>query len=72
VDEKVKALTVNGIGPSKKTIASGVYPVSRPLFLFTRGYPELGSTVHTFCTFYLTEEGQEIIEAKGFVPLTNY
>jgi phosphate transport system substrate-binding protein len=72
VDEKVKALTVNGIAPSKKTIASGVYPVSRPLFLFTRGYPELGSTIYAFCTFYLTEEGQEIIEAKGFVPVTNY
>jgi phosphate transport system substrate-binding protein len=70
--EKVKALPVNGIMPNKGTIASGVYPIARPLFLFTRGYPELGSAIHTFSTFYLTEEGQEIIEAKGFVPLTNY
>jgi len=70
--EKVKALPVNGIMPNKGTIASGVYPIARPLFLFTRGYPELGSAIHTFSTFYLTEEGQEIVEAKGFVPLTNY
>ena len=40
--------------------------------MFTNGYPRLGSIVHAFVTFHLTERGQEIIEAKGFVPLTNY
>ncbi|AQQ72333.1 Phosphate-binding protein PstS 1 precursor [Limihaloglobus sulfuriphilus] len=72
VDSNVKSVSVNGIKPNRKTIASGVYPVSRPLYLFTDGYPELGSVTHRFCTFYLTEEGQEIIETKGFVPLTDY
>ncbi len=72
VDEKVKAETINGVAPSRKTVQSGVYPMSRPLFLFTNGYPELGTPVHAFCTFYLTDKGQQIIEAKGFVPLTNY
>ncbi|MFA6133022.1 MAG: phosphate ABC transporter substrate-binding protein [Phycisphaerae bacterium] len=72
VDDKVKALPINGIAPNKKTISTGVYPISRPLFLFTNGYPDLGSAVHAFCTFYLTEKGQEIIEAKGFVPVTSY
>jgi ABC-type phosphate transport system substrate-binding protein len=27
---------------------------------------------HKFVTFYLTERGQEVIEEKGFVPLTDY
>lgn len=55
------------------TIAtSGEYPLSRPLYLFTNGYPKLGSPLMRFCNFYLTEEGQEVITAKGFVPLTNY
>jgi phosphate transport system substrate-binding protein len=72
VDEKVKALEINGVSPSRKTVQSGKYPLSRPLFLFTNGYPELGSAVHTFCTFHFTEKGQEIIVAKGFVPMTNY
>ena len=70
--EDVKALKINGIMPNKETISNGTYPVSRPLFLFTNGYPQLGSATFKFCTFYLTEKGQEIIEAKGFVPLTNY
>ena len=72
VDAKVKAVEVNGVVPSKKTVLSGKYPLSRPLFLFTNGYPEPGSAVHAFCTFFLTEKGQEIIEAKGFVPMTSY
>jgi phosphate transport system substrate-binding protein len=72
LDSNVKAVKLDGIMPTKQTIANGTFPVSRPLFLFTNGYPKLGSMVHAFCTFYLAEEGQEIIEAKGFVPVTNY
>jgi phosphate transport system substrate-binding protein len=72
VDSNVKALKIDGIMPSRKTIASGVYPLTRPLYMFTNGYPKLGSITHKFCTFYLTEKGQELIEEKGFVPLTNY
>jgi phosphate transport system substrate-binding protein len=72
LDETVRALEIDGVRPDRRTIAAGVYPVSRPLFFFTNGYPALGSLVHTFCTFYLSEQGQEIIDAKGFVPLTHY
>jgi phosphate transport system substrate-binding protein len=72
LDANVKALEVDGVAPSKQTIASGKYPLTRPLFMFTNGYPALGSVIHSFCSFYLTETGQEIIAAKGFVPLTSY
>lgn len=72
LDRNVKALKVDGIMPNRSTIAKGIYPVSRPLFLFTNGYPKPGSIVFQFCTFHLTEEGQEIIEDKGFVPVTAY
>ncbi len=72
VDNAVKALEIDGVKPSRDTISSGKYPISRPLFFFTNGYPKLGSMIFEFCTFYLTEKGQEIIEAKGFVPVTRY
>ncbi len=72
VDREVKAVKVDGVAPTRSTIAKGIYPVSRPLYLFTNGYPKLGSMTHLFCTFHLTEEGQEIVEAKGFVPVTDY
>jgi phosphate transport system substrate-binding protein len=72
LDAEVKGLKVNGVMPSKETVSKGIYPISRPLFLFTNGYPELGSLSFNFCTFYLSEKGQEIINAKGFVPVTHY
>jgi len=72
VDESVKALEINGVAATNETIASGAYPVARPLYMFTNGYPKLGSNVHRFITLYLTPKGQEIVSGIGFVPLTRY
>ena len=72
VDRMVKPLKINGILPNRQTVSSGIYPIARPLFLFTNGYPKLGTPLHTFITIYLTEKGQEIVEDKKFVPVTNY
>jgi len=72
VDKSVKALEINGVYPSPQTVTSGLYPIARPLFMFTDGYPKLGSHVHAFVTLHLSEKGQEIIEDIGFVPVTQY
>lgn len=72
VKEGVKAVKVDGVMPTARTIASGSYPVARPLFMFTNGYPKLGSDVHAFVTIHLSEKGQEIVEDIGFVPVTSY
>lgn len=72
IDKTVKALDINGVYPSPGTVTSGRYPVSRPLFMFTNGYPKLGSHTHAFVTLHLSEVGQEIIEDIGFVPVTQY
>ncbi len=34
--DKLKVATVNGVAPSTETIASGEYPVSRPLFFYVK------------------------------------
>ncbi|MDA3798679.1 MAG: phosphate ABC transporter substrate-binding protein [Kiritimatiellae bacterium] len=72
LDRSVKALPVNGIMPGKETVASGTYPIARPLYMFTNGYPKLGSHTFRFVTIYLSEKGQEIVEDIGFIPMTNY
>jgi phosphate transport system substrate-binding protein len=72
VDRSVKALSINGIYPSRKTVSSGKYPIARPLFMFTNGYPKMGSAVYQFVTLHLTKKGQEMIERIGFVPVTSY
>ena len=72
VDKTVKALSVEGIYPSQKTVSSGKYPIARPLFMFTNGYPKMGSSVYQFVTLHLSKKGQAIIRRIGFVPVTSY
>jgi len=72
VDKTVKALKINGVYPSGATVQTGEYPIARPLFMYTNGYPKLGSPVHRFVTIHLSEDGQEIVEEIGFVPVTAY
>ena len=68
-DNSVKALSINGILPNAKNISSGKYPISRPLFMFTNGYPKMGGNIYNFVTLHLSEEGREIISDLGFIPV---
>lgn len=72
INESVRPVDMNGVEANRDTIASGKYPVARPLFMFTDGYPKLGSHLHAFVTLHLSQKGQKIIEAIGFVPVTKY
>ena len=72
LDKTVKDLSVNRVYPTEITVASGNYPIARPLFMFTNGYPEMGSDVYQFVNLYLTKKGQEIVRGIGFVPCTQY
>lgn len=72
VDRTVKALEINKIYPDVATVRSGTYPIARELYMFTSGPPVLGSHVHAFVTIHLTKKGQEMVEAIGFVPVTQY
>ena len=55
------------ITPSEETVRSGVYPISRPLFLYSRGTPE--GVVKTFLDFVMSPEGQEVVRQIDFVPI---
>jgi len=72
VDKTVKALKVDGVYPDNAAVTSGAYPIARPLFMFTNGYPKMGSGLYGFLNLYLTQKGQQIIEEIGFVPVTKY
>jgi phosphate transport system substrate-binding protein len=72
LDDTIKALKVNGIMPSPETVKTGVYPIARPLFMFTNGMPKMGTELYKFINMYLTEDGQELIDEIGFIPVTSY
>jgi phosphate transport system substrate-binding protein len=68
VNKSVKPLTVNGIMGSEKTTLDGTYPISRALYMFTRGWPT-GDTLN-FINYVLNpQKGQKYVEEAGFVPL---
>ena len=68
ISNTVKALQVNGVIPEQETVASGKYPISRPLYMYTDGAPQ--GTAKDFLEFICSEEGQKIVEEQGFVPLS--
>lgn len=61
----VKALKVNGVECTTSNISSGSYPISRPFLMLTNGQPD--SNTQMFLDFVFSEEGQNIIEDKGYV-----
>lgn len=69
VDDAIKTIEIEGVEATKDTIKSGDYPIARPLFMYTNAYPKMGSNVYKFVTLYLTKDGKEIVEAKGFIPV---
>lgn len=64
---KIKVPTIDNVEPSVSTVRSGKYPVSRPLFLYTKGAP--AGSVKAFIDFVLGATGQKIVNDSGYVPL---
>jgi phosphate transport system substrate-binding protein len=67
LSEEVKALVIDGVEASQKTVVSGEYKLSRPLFMYTNGNPQ--GLVKKFIDFVLSLSGQRIVEDVGYVPL---
>lgn len=68
LQKDVKALTVNGVKGTKETTLNGKFPISRPLFMFTRGWPE-GDTLNFINYMVHPDKGQKFVEKSGYVPL---
>lgn len=67
LSEEVKALVLDGVEASQKTVVSGEYKLSRPLFMYTNGNPQ--GLAKKFLDFVLSLSGQRIVEDVGYVPL---
>ncbi|MDH7498251.1 MAG: phosphate ABC transporter substrate-binding protein, partial [Syntrophomonadaceae bacterium] len=56
LDKSVKALAVDGVAPSAKTVLDGSYKVSRPFIYLTKEEPT--GVAKAFIDFVLSDEGQ--------------
>ncbi|MFE1800816.1 phosphate ABC transporter substrate-binding protein [Streptomyces sp. NPDC059517] len=61
------AVTLDGIEASPENIASGKYPMSRPLYLLTDGKPE--GSAKKFIDYVLTAKGQKLMTKHGYLTL---
>ena len=55
------------IAPEDKTIKDGTYPLSRPLFFYTRANPS--ADIKGFVDWVLSAEGQGIVTKVGYFPI---
>ena len=55
------------ITPSEEAVRSGIYPISRPLLLYSRGAPQ--GAVKAFVDFVMSADGQAIVRTIDFVPV---
>jgi phosphate transport system substrate-binding protein len=53
--------------PTKDNVLSGTYPLSRGLFMYTRGAP--AGAAKAFIEYCLSKPGQAIVEQVGYYPL---
>lgn len=67
IDENVKVLKIDGVEPTVDTILDGTYPIARDLNMFTNGTAT--GVVEEYLKFLFSDEGQEIVEEEGFVPV---
>jgi phosphate transport system substrate-binding protein len=68
LNKDVKALSVNGVVGSEETTLDGTFPISRPLFMFTQGWPT-GDTVKFINYVLHPQKGQKLVRESGYVPL---
>lgn len=61
------AVTLDGISPASEHVASGDYPMARPLFFLTDGKPE--GRVKEFIDYVLSDAGQKLLTDHGYLTL---
>jgi phosphate transport system substrate-binding protein len=67
VDQRVKALCLDGVRPTTESVVTGEYTLARP-FLFLWG-AELSPAAQDFIAYVLGAEGQELLASEGLVPV---
>ena len=67
-DDNVKMLAVDGVYPNAENIRNGSYPISTYFYVVYRK-DETNPNVKKLVDWLLTQEGQTMIEACGYVGL---
>ena len=66
LNDSVKTVTVNGVEATQENIVNGTYPLQRP---FNVAYKTLTPVAEDFISYVFSEQGQSVIDSKGYVPV---
>lgn len=66
-DAEVKVISIDGVMPSPESAMDGSYKLKRPLLMLTGPLSRPQAT--EFIQYVLSDEGQQIVEADGWVPV---
>lgn len=66
-DTKVKALKIEGVEPTKYTVADGTYAIKRPFLLVYNKQKPMTPAAKAFVDFIASADGQDIIDKMGFI-----
>jgi phosphate transport system substrate-binding protein len=67
VNDRVKALHLDGVVPSEESIRRKEYRLVRPFLFVTSGPP--GGPARAFIDFVLSDEGQALVKREGILPV---
>ena len=70
VDERVTAVTIDGVKPTVAAIKNKQYKIVRPFLYLTMGEPE--GDVLTFITYVLSKDGQKLLKKEGLIPVHEF
>jgi phosphate transport system substrate-binding protein len=68
VDDREKAVAINGVSPTLSNLITCTYEFSRPFLLLLRDAPT--GDVKRFIDYVLSEKGQDILKKEGLIPVT--
>ncbi|TEB07258.1 Phosphate-binding protein PstS 1 precursor [Pelotomaculum schinkii] len=70
LDGSVKAVSIDGVAPSKENITTGKYPVWAYMHSYTKGQPD--TAVEAFLSYLMTDDVQKtIVPQLGYIPETD-
>ena len=69
VKDNAKFLKINGVEPSDATITDKSYPLTKVVYAVTRKDVPANSNVRKLIAWLLTDEGQEVVYAGGYVKM---
>ncbi len=68
ISPQLKAVTVNGKKATLESAINYTYPIARPLFMSTNGFPAPGPVLDVIL-FVLSDAGQRLIQEVGYAPI---